>query len=331
PGPEVVTTLKSALGDMDKQQEEAQALLPLLFLTVALLPLRLVAEAGGGIHVLAISAGLPVGSGLGSSAAFCVASATALMELRAKLEGEAAGDSSTAGMPVVAMGGVQGRVPNSERLSLINSWAFAAETVIHGTPSGLDNTVSTYGGALTYQKNPQAFEQGFPTLEVLLTNTLVEGRSTRVLVAKVGKMLEAQPVSTGRIFDAIEAISDSFVGHRSTQTCSFILLTSSFSLPSSWPLKVSSLMSCNHYLLCALGVGHDRLEQVCTTARKFGFSSKLTGAGGGGCAVTLLSCECVSDSQSESDQSVPDCQQLLLELEAGGFQCFRTGLGGSGV
>ncbi|CAN0281519.1 unnamed protein product, partial [Hapterophycus canaliculatus] len=34
----------------------------------------------------------------------------------------------------------------------INAWAFAGETVLHGTPSGLDNTVSCYGGAIKFIK-----------------------------------------------------------------------------------------------------------------------------------------------------------------------------------
>lgn len=37
-------------------------------------------------------------------------------------------------------------------LERINAWAFAGETVLHGTPSGLDNTVSCYGGAIRFVK-----------------------------------------------------------------------------------------------------------------------------------------------------------------------------------
>lgn len=44
----------------------------------------------------------------------------------------------------------------------------------------------------------------------------------------------------------------------------------------------------NHHLLNALDVSHERLDQIHKLAKKYHFSSKITGAGGGGCAIVLL-------------------------------------------
>ena len=44
----------------------------------------------------------------------------------------------------------------------------------------------------------------------------------------------------------------------------------------------------NHSLLCVLGVSHLSLEKVCSITSQHGLWSKLTGAGGGGCAFTFL-------------------------------------------
>ena len=44
----------------------------------------------------------------------------------------------------------------------------------------------------------------------------------------------------------------------------------------------------NHHLLTALGVGHARLDAALLVAAEAGLSGKLTGAGGGGCAIVLL-------------------------------------------
>ena len=44
----------------------------------------------------------------------------------------------------------------------------------------------------------------------------------------------------------------------------------------------------NQQLLNAIGVGHKTLTQVCGIAQERGMGAKLTGAGGGGCAIVLI-------------------------------------------
>jgi mevalonate kinase len=36
--------------------------------------------------------------------------------------------------------------------SEVNRWAFVAEKILHGNPSGVDNSVAVYGGALAYTR-----------------------------------------------------------------------------------------------------------------------------------------------------------------------------------
>lgn len=50
----------------------------------------------------------------------------------------------------------------------------------------------------------------------------------------------------------------------------------------------SDLVRLNHWLLNALGVGHSSLDIIVKESAAVGLSSKLTGAGGGGCAITVL-------------------------------------------
>ena len=44
----------------------------------------------------------------------------------------------------------------------------------------------------------------------------------------------------------------------------------------------------NQALLVALDVGHIELQKICDVTSRYGLHSKLTGAGGGGCAFTLV-------------------------------------------
>jgi hypothetical protein len=71
----------------------------------------------------------------------------------------------------------------------VNRWAFVGEKVLHGTPSGVDNSVSVFGGALAYTKSGFAGKkggmepiQGFKSLKFLLTDSKVP-RDTKALVA----------------------------------------------------------------------------------------------------------------------------------------------------
>jgi mevalonate kinase len=44
----------------------------------------------------------------------------------------------------------------------------------------------------------------------------------------------------------------------------------------------------NQHILNALGVGHKALDSICQLSAEYNLHSKLTGAGGGGCAFTLI-------------------------------------------
>lgn len=75
---------------------------------------------------ITVNSQLPIGAGLGSSAAFCVCTAAGALISSEAIRSE------------------QGKLA-PDALDLINSWAFEAEKLIHGNPSGIDNCISTYG------------------------------------------------------------------------------------------------------------------------------------------------------------------------------------------
>ena len=313
PSPQLMAAVDELLGAA-ATGPAASALRPLLFLcsAIVLLPHR-----GGsprrGLRVSARRARLPVGAGLGSSAAFSVACSTALVGLALRLAGEyetaaALGETlaATEGDALVAAGARAVR-PGAAHLEQINRWAFAAESVIHGAPSGLDNTVSTHGGALRYVKGgggsggsggggsgappPPAVQfsrvEPPPALTILVTNTLVP-RSTKVLVAGVRAMADRLPEPTHHVLRAMGAIADLAAPPPPSRGGAGTAASAAAPAPAR-PPRASELFALNHSLLRAVGVSHPALEAVVELAAARGFATKLTGAGGGGCALTLLS------------------------------------------
>lgn len=141
------------------------------------------------------SMGLPIGAGLGSSAAFAVAVAGSCVQMKHKI--------LKSNQPLT-----------DETKKMINAWAYAGEVLIHGLPSGLDNTTSCYGGMVKFTKKDGSHDfeilQNGPQLDILLTNTRVP-RSTKQLVANVRSLKECYPAIVQPIFASIQAITDTFL------------------------------------------------------------------------------------------------------------------------
>ena len=100
---------------------------------------------------------LPVGAGLGSSASYssCVATILLLTHRRLQLPAQPLPTmqpttSDPAGHLHVSHAGR--RALTKDFADEVNRWALVAEKVLHGNPSGVDNAVAVYGGALAFTK-----------------------------------------------------------------------------------------------------------------------------------------------------------------------------------
>ncbi|PFH53110.1 hypothetical protein AMATHDRAFT_55556 [Amanita thiersii Skay4041] len=260
---------------------------------------------------------LPVGAGLGSSASFSTCTATALLLLhgRIKLPSLPAPSNPTCGHVHVSH---QGRraIP-STIAEEVNRWAFVAEKILHGNPSGVDNSVAVFGGALTYtragvgRKGGMEPIQGFKSLKFLLTNSKIP-RDTKKLVAGVGEKKKREPELVGKILESVQSISDEARRALADPELPRESLLSA----------LSALINENHAHLVTLGVSHPSLEAIReSTADPYGLSTKLTGAGGGGCAVTLI----------PDDFSKEQLQDLIGDLIRKNFDPYLTSIGGSGL
>ncbi|KAM3510996.1 hypothetical protein MY11210_005332 [Beauveria gryllotalpidicola] len=247
---------------------------------------------------------IPIGAGLGSSASISVCiSAALLLQLR-------------------TLSGPHPDQPHEEarvQVERINRWAFVSEMCIHGNPSGVDNTVATQGKAVVFQRTDDAKPPAvrplwdFPELPLLLVDTK-QPKSTAYEVAKVRKLRDSHPKLVNSILDAMDRV---------TLSASEVIDHEDFDEEQEESLqKVGELMNINHGLLVSLGVSHPRLERVRELIDHEGIGwTKLTGAGGGGCSITLL--------RPHVDRAKVVKMEKRMEDE--NYAMFETTLGGDGV
>uniref|UniRef100_A0A3P9QG24 Mevalonate kinase n=1 Tax=Poecilia reticulata TaxID=8081 RepID=A0A3P9QG24_POERE len=248
---------------------------------------------GSGLTV-SVWSELPTGAGLGSSAAYSVCLAAAFL-------------CATGNIPTPLKEWCQ------EDLELINSWAFQGEKIIHGNPSGVDNAVGTWGGMLRFLAGKIIPLSRVPLLRILLTNTKVP-RSTKVLVARVKDKINKFPSIMIPVLDSVDAISCTCEKVLTEMTCEPIT-GDHYNI-------LEELIDINQHHLNVIGVGHPSLDTLCQVTAARGLHSKLTGAGGGGCGITLLRPVILSPSvEAGTMKDLRDC----------GYDCWETSIGGPGV
>jgi len=196
---------------------------------------------------ISLGGDLLAGSGVGASAAGCVAFVRACNE--------------SFGMGLNDAG--------------VNYFAWRGEFGYHGLPSGLDNTVSTYGGTILYQLNED--KKKFDTLKLKKPVEVVMGNSgitsnTASLKGFLEEQRETDPILFEKRLKAIRVqVSQLRTALEAGDTD-----------------EVGNLMSENHRILIDMGLSHPRLIELCDTAVNLGApGAKVTGGGRGGYMVAL--------------------------------------------
>lgn len=227
-------------------------------------------------------------------------------------------------------------------LNLISKYAFECEKILHGTPSGIDNSICTYGSIIEFRKN-DCINSIFNVkkMKILLVDTRVQ-RSTKTIIDKSTQLKCMFPTVINPIMDSIDNISkealkilrqdanqpqfsskyEEYEGYNRLMVkklyykyyvgIKYIFI---------FCFNFQMLININQSLLAALQTSHSSLDRICAEAQNYGFAAKLTGAGGGGHAFVLLP----PDTQPEIISSIS------RKLIADGYCVTLTSLGGAGV
>jgi len=185
---------------------------------------------------------LLAGSGVGASAASCVSLARAL----------------------------NAEFDLGYTIEQINHVGWEGEFPYHGTPSGVDNTASTYGGLLFYHiRGGEVYFDQIKSKEPLhiVLGTSGVTANTALLDDYIEEIKAGQP---DWFKSQMQTIIDQVYEMRAALEAG--------DLP-----KVGEIMTANHEILIEMGLSHEKLIYLCNLALEMGaLGAKVTGGGRGG-------------------------------------------------
>ena len=190
----------------------------------------------------------------------------------------------------------------------INKIAYIAEEggTGKGSVSGIDNTCSTFGGFIWFEKNMQGGPNKIERLsiqnpvEIVLASTGIT-QETKKIVANVREKKQANEQEFEKIFK------------KYTETCQKAFENIK---TENWK-TVGQLMDKNQELLRQIGVSCKEIEDIIKTAKEAGaWGAKLTGTGRGGYVLLL--------TPSKELQ-----EKVTKAVEELGYDTFRTKIGGA--
>ncbi len=186
----------------------------------------------------------------------------------------------------------------------INEAAYEGEKAYHGTPSGIDNTASTYGGLIWFVKNLSGGKNTMDLLQspkkmpLVIGNTGITASTTEV-VADVRRLKEENPKKFDQIFNDYKSLA---------AEAKKALIEGNIT-------EVANLMNQNHKLLQEITVSGKINDKLVSLALKNGaIGAKMTGTGRGGLVIAL--------TENKDIQ-----EKVAKAIEKEGFDAWKTLIG----
>lgn len=222
---------------------------------------------------LTLSSDIPIGRGFGTSSAFSNAIIGAMWELGYKSE--------------------------TIKEDLLLDLGYQCERIHHGTPSGLDNTVSALGGGIFFKTRCDFERFAIDKLSVVVVDTKVVGNTAKI-VASVRDWRDKAPEIVKPIMQSIGAISERMVKLLRQQSRGSEMID-----------ELAILFRANQGLLLALGAGHQRIVEAQAIGERHNIAFKISGAGAGGILIGVG--ELTSKLRAELEENGFGVQTSMFE------------------
>ena len=200
---------------------------------------------------------------------------------------------------VAAISELYKRLKNKDEILNI---AIETERILHANSSGADCIVSTMGGLLYYQKNSNVKTLRFSNEpSFIIINTGLK-HSTGDLVSLVNRFRK----------NNLREFND--ISNKYSRICGRAIKA----LEEGNLLNIGKLMNENQILLERIGVSTPEVNKIINLSIKYGaIGSKLTGAGGGGCVLSLI--------------HPRDKDYFVSKMEKNGYECFPVSIEDQGL
>jgi len=205
------------------------------------------------------------------------------------------GLGSSAAVTVSVLKALNGEFDAGLRNEEIYEIAKNVELDVQGKASGTDPFISTFGGAWLIPDRKRFEIDG---LGIMVMDTK-ESSVTSEMVKGVVKLKEAYSNIIDGIFDVIDSISLQSVSYLKNRDWS----------------GLSVLININQCLLKSIGVSTIGIDKSIVELAEIGIHAKITGAGGGGCLISLGGREDISEKMRLLKSRIANGSELLLDLD----------------
>jgi len=228
---------------------------------------------------ITIDSDIPVGVGLGSSSACCVAATASILKLFiqsgfAKQSGYGIDEPLEKSVIIPGVIGASGQ----RNRKFIEERARFAESTIFPNTSGADSEVCTSGGIIRFQEEGRrnlAFnrqiEYNLPDINIVIANSMIT-HSTKDSVEKVKRFKENNEERFSQLCD----LENGLIGE--------VIVAMKNNDATTLGLKMSE----NQKYLEEIQVSNDTLRDMISSLNEISLGSKITGAGDGGCIIALV-------------------------------------------